>query len=114
VVGALTPAPATQTDEYTQGRDRLLGGLRDGGSLVTVGGTVHMSFSDDPSYWTAAGRSLVGSAAGAGSISVADMTAMTGDMISAFVAPALGVAHVQTFDQVLHGRTAIRSEREIV
>ena len=72
-----------------------------------------MSFSDEPSYLTAAGRGLIGSAAGAGSISVADMTAMTGDLISAFVAPALGVANARTMGQVLDGRTAIRSERQI-
>jgi predicted dienelactone hydrolase len=102
-----------QTDEYTQGRDRLLGGLRDGGSLVTVRGSVHMSFSDEPSYWTAAGRSSIGSAAGVGSISVAEMTAMTGDTISAFVAPALGVANAGTEGQVLDRHTALRLERQI-
>jgi dienelactone hydrolase len=102
-----------KTGEYAQGRDRLLGGLRDAGSLVTVGGSVHMSFSDEPSYLTAAGRSLIGSAAGAGSISVAAMTAMTGDVISAFVAPALGVANARTVGQVLDGQTALRSERQI-
>src|SRR3954469_21393949 len=38
-----------RTQEYTQGRDRLLAGVRGGGSLVTVSGSVHMSFSDAPS-----------------------------------------------------------------
>jgi dienelactone hydrolase len=102
-----------QTDEYTRGRDRLLAGRGDSGSLVTVGGSVHMSFSDDPAYWTATGRSLVGSAAGAGSISVTDMTAMTGDTIAAFVAPALGVAGAPTMNQVLARYRAIRADRGI-
>lgn len=75
-----------QTGEYTRGRDRLLGGLRDGGSLVTVAGSAHMSFSDAPSYWTAVGRRLLGDTAGSGSVSVADMTDRTADLISAFVA----------------------------
>jgi dienelactone hydrolase len=102
-----------QTAEYTDGRDRLLDGLGAGGFLITVKGSVHMSFSDDPAYWTAAGRSLVGSAAGAGSISLADMTAMTGDTISAFVGPALGVTRGQSLSEVLYQHAAIRSERQI-
>jgi len=104
---------ATQTDEYTRGRDRLLRGLRDGGRLVTIRGAVHMGFSDSPSYWTAAGRSLLGSTAGAGSISAADMTSMTGDTISAFVGPALGVAPDLSIDQALGQHPAIRAERRI-
>ncbi|HEY8792207.1 MAG TPA: hypothetical protein VIL96_04950, partial [Gaiellaceae bacterium] len=78
------------TAEYAHGRDRFLEGLRDGGSLVTVRGSIHMSFTDGPSYLTALGRGLAGGAT-VGSISVADMTAMTGDTIAAFVGPALGV-----------------------
>ena len=104
---------AAQTDEYTRGRDRLLGGLRDGGRLVTIRGSVHMGFSDSPSYWTAAGRSLLGSTAGAGSISAADMTSMTGDAISAFVGPALGVEPDRSIDQALGRHPAIRAERRI-
>ncbi|HEY5144913.1 MAG TPA: hypothetical protein VII98_15540 [Solirubrobacteraceae bacterium] len=102
-----------QTDEYTRGRDRLLGRLRDGGRLVTIRGAVHMGFSDSPSYWTAAGRNLIGSTAGAGSISAADMTSMTGDTISAFVGPALGEGANRTIDQVLVQHAAIRAERRI-
>src|SRR5204863_3016304 len=80
-----------KTAEYTQGRDRFLARLRDGGSLLTVRGSTHISFTDSPSYLTPLGRRLVGGAT-VGSISVADMTAMTGDTIAAFVAPALGVS----------------------
>ena len=80
-----------QTTEYTQGRDRLLSGLRDGGSLVTILGSVHTGFTDAPAYLTALGRSVVGPATGIGSISLTGMTSMTGDTISAFVGPALGV-----------------------
>jgi hypothetical protein len=79
-----------QTAEYAQGRDRFLKGLGNDGSLVTVRGSVHMSFTDGPSYLTALGRRLAGDAM-VGSISVADMTATTGDTIAAFVGPALGL-----------------------
>jgi hypothetical protein len=80
-----------QTTEYTQGRDRLLSRLRDGGALVTILGSTHTGFTDAASYLTALGRSVIGPATGIGSISLADMTSMTGDTISAFVGPALGV-----------------------
>ncbi len=100
------------TVEYAQGRDRFLKGLRDGGSLVTVRGSIHMSFTDGPSYLTALGRSLAG-AATVGSISVADMTAMTGDTISAFVGPALGVKGGRSLKEVLAAHPGIRQERRI-
>ena len=102
-----------QTDEYTRGRDRLLGGLRDGGRLVTIRGSVHMGFSDSPSYWTAAGRRLLGSTAGAGPISAAEMTSMTGDTISAFVGAALGAGPDRGIDQALSRHSTIHAERRI-
>jgi dienelactone hydrolase len=80
-----------QTVEYTQGRDRLLSRLRDRGALTTIRGSVHIGFTDDPSYLTPVGRDVIGPVSGIGSISLADMTAMTGDTVSAFVGPALGV-----------------------
>jgi predicted dienelactone hydrolase len=80
-----------QTTEYTQGRDRLLTRLRDGGALLTILGSVHMGFTDAPAYLTPLGRYAVGPATGIGSISLGDMTSMTGDTISAFVGTALGV-----------------------
>jgi len=100
-----------KTAEYTQGRDRLLHGLRDGGSLLTVRGSTHMSFTDSPSYLTSLGRRLAGGAT-VGSISVAAMTAMTGDTIAAFVGPALGVKSGQLND-VLAAHPGIRLERRI-
>jgi dienelactone hydrolase len=80
-----------QPTEYTQGRDRLLNRLRDGGSLVTILGSVHTGFTDAPAYLTPLGRSVIGPGTGIGSISLADMTSMTSDTISAFIGPALGV-----------------------
>ena len=80
-----------QTAEYTHGRDRLLDRLRDGGALLTIGGSVHTGFTDGPSYLTTLGRNVIGPATGIGSISLADMTSMTADTISTFVGPTLGV-----------------------
>lgn len=93
----------TQTSEYTDGRDRFLsrqGGL---GTLLTIRESMHLGFTDDPSYLTPLGRSLLGTAGGMGSISLADMTSMTGDAISAFVAPALGLKTGRSLDAVVAG-----------
>ena len=79
-----------KTTEYTNGRDRFLARQGDGGTLLTIRKSVHMSFTDNPSYLTSLGRRLIGAPIGVGSISLADMTSMTGDTISAFVGPALG------------------------
>jgi dienelactone hydrolase len=102
-----------RTPEYTRGRDRLLAGLRGGGDVVTVGGSVHMSFSDAPSYWTAAGRHLLGNAAGTGSVALADMTKATADVIEAFAAPALGMATAPTMPHVLAERASLHAERHV-
>jgi dienelactone hydrolase len=101
-----------QTAEYVQGRDSFFRGLRGTGALLTVKGTVHMSFSDTPSYSTSLGRRLLGGVA-FGSISVADMTVMTGDAISAFVSPALGGRNGRSLDQVLASHPTVRSELRV-
>jgi dienelactone hydrolase len=95
--------------EYTQGRDRLLAGLRNGGAVLGVRGSVHVSFSDAPSYWTAAGRRLLGRTAG--SVSLADMTQTTADAISAFTARALGITPVQTVTELLAEHPSLAAER---
>lgn len=100
------------TAEYGDGRDRFLAGLRDGGALLTVRGSIHTSFTDGPSYLTGLGRSLIGGAT-VGSISIQDMTTMTDDTIAAFAGPALGVKNGSSLDQVLTRHPAIRSERRI-
>ena len=47
-----------KTAEYVQGRDSFFKGLRGAGALLTVNGSVHMSFTDAPSYVTSVGREL--------------------------------------------------------
>lgn len=101
-----------KTPEYTEGRDRLLRGLRDGGSLLTVRGSTHMSFTDGPSYLTSLGRSLLGGTT-VGSISAAAMTAMTGDTIAAFVGPALGLDRGRPLSDVLAAHPGVQLERRI-
>jgi hypothetical protein len=61
---------------------------------------------------TALGRRLIGGAS-VGSASTADMTAMTGDLISAFVGPSLGVVDGSSLDQVIARHSTIRSDRRI-
>jgi dienelactone hydrolase len=102
-----------RTEEYTQGRDRLLAGLRAGGDVLTVGGSAHMSFSDAPSYWAPVGRKLLGNAAGAGSVALADMTRTTAAAIGAFTAPALGIASAPTMTDVLAEHASLHAERRV-
>jgi dienelactone hydrolase len=102
-----------QTTEYTQGRDRFLSGLRDGGALLTIGGSVHLGFTDNPSYLTSLGRDLIGGVSGIGLISLADMTSTNADMISGFVGPALGVKGGGSLDQALAIHSTVRSDRRI-
>ena len=81
---------------------------------MTIRKSVHLSFTDDPSYLTSLGRGLVGTTLGMGSISLADMTSMTGDTISAFVGPALGIKSGRSLVEVIVGHPGIRSESRIV
>ena len=98
----------TQTREYTQGRDRFLSRQGDGAALLTIRGSQHLSFTDDPSYLTSLGRGLVGATLGMGSVSLGGMTSMTGDAIAAFVGPALGVESGPSLGAVLVGYPGIR------
>ncbi len=102
-----------QTPEYTEGQDRFLARQQDSGRLLTIYKSMHLGFTDDPSYLTSLGRDLVGAAGGVGSVSLADMTSMTGDAISAFVAPALGVRAERSLDEVIASHAGIRSESRV-
>jgi hypothetical protein len=98
----------TQTREYTQGRDRFLSRQGDGAALLTIRGSQHLSFTDDPSYLTSLGRDLVGTTLAMGSVSLGGMTSMTGNAIVAFVGPALGVDSGPSLGAVLVGYPGIR------
>jgi hypothetical protein len=73
----------------TNGRDELLDGLKAGGGLATVTGSVHMGFSDYPAYFTPAGRRFFGWIAGAGSMPIDSMTPIAADIVSGFFGPIL-------------------------
>jgi len=72
-------------------RDALLDGLRAGGELVKIEGTVHQSFSDYAAYFTPLGRQLVGRLPmiGFGPMPTDDMAPMTADVVAAFFGPIL-------------------------
>jgi predicted dienelactone hydrolase len=106
-------AGVTQTEEYTEGRDRFLARQQSRGTLLTIRKSMHLGFTDDPSYLTSLGRDLLGAPGGMGSISLADMTTMTGDAISAFVAPALGVRSATSLAEVVVSHPSIRSESRV-
>jgi predicted dienelactone hydrolase len=99
-----------QTREYTHGRDRFLSRQAGRAALVTIRKSEHLSFTDDPSYLTSLGRDLVGASLGMGSVSLGEMTSMTGNAIAAFVGPALGVERGPTLGAVLVGYPGMRSQ----
>jgi predicted dienelactone hydrolase len=103
----------SRTTEYTNGRDRFLAHQGNGGTLLTIRKSMHLSFTDDPSYLTSLGRDLIGAVAGVGPLSLADMTTMTGDTISAFVSPALGIKSGRTLNDVLASHPDIRSASRV-
>ena len=91
----------TKTAEYANGRNRFFAHQSGRATLLTIGKSMHMSFSDAPSYLTSVGRRLIGAKAGVGRLSLADMTSMTGDAVSAFMGPALGVEQASSLENVL-------------
>jgi hypothetical protein len=101
------PQPAS----YVQVRDRLMGGLRQGGDVLTVGGSIHQSFTDDQSRFSAAGRGLLGD--GAGPNAVDDITSMTHDVIAAFVGPYLDGPTSPAFGQAVADHPSIWPEQHV-
>jgi hypothetical protein len=79
---------------------------------VKITHTLHMSFTDEPSYLTSLGRVLLGRTAGMGTRSLATMATLTAELFSAFVGPELGVQHGATLSQVAAENSAVELERE--
>jgi predicted dienelactone hydrolase len=100
----------TKTAEYANGRNRFFAHQSGRATLLTIGKSMHMSFSDAPSYLTSVGRRLIGAKAGIGRLSLGEMTSMTGDAVSAFVAPALGVEHAGGLENVVDRHPRMRLE----
>src|SRR5918911_3079620 len=100
-----------QQASYLQVRDELMGGLQRGGDVLVVGGSVHQSFTDTQSYFSATGRRMLGD--GAHPEAVDDITWETSEVIAAFVGQYLGVPAEQTLDEVLARRPSITQEQHI-
>jgi hypothetical protein len=98
-------------DHYLEVRDELMGGLRQGGDVIVVGGSVHQSFTDADSYLSATGRGLLGD--GARPEAAGDITWRTNDVIAAFVAPYVGGPAGPSLDQVLARHPSIRGDRHV-
>jgi hypothetical protein len=99
--------------EEKKGREELLSGLKAGGTLVAIKHSLHMSFSDEPSYMTAVGRAIWGNRAGMGRRSLETMNTLTADLVSAFAGPALGVAGGPSVSDVISGHGALEVQREV-
>src|ERR671937_1683592 len=89
-----------QQASYLQVRDELMGGLERGGDVLVVGGSVHQSFTDTQSYFSATGRRTLGD--GARPEAVDDITWETSEVIDAFVGQYLGVPGEHLDEAVAH------------
>jgi dienelactone hydrolase len=100
-----------QQSSYVQVRDELMGGLQHGGDILVVGGSVHQSFTDTQSYFSATGRGMLGD--GARPEAVDDITWETSEVIAAFAGQYLGLPSEQTLGEVLSRRPSIKQEQHI-
>jgi hypothetical protein len=116
-------AGGTPGEHYRQVRDRLMGGLRDGGEVLVVGGSSHSSFTDLSTYLSPLGRRVLGddgtspAADGAGGAGSGErITSETGDVIAAFVgrqlgsAGSVGTAGGASLDEALARHPSIRRQ----
>jgi dienelactone hydrolase len=96
-------------------RDALLDGLRAGGELVKIDGSVHMSFSDYSAYFTPAGRQIVGRLPmiGFGSLSTDAMAPMTADIVAGFFGPILRGSDNGNLAQVARRHPSVVLERTV-
>jgi len=94
-------------------RDALLEGLKDGGALVSMEGSVHMSFSDYAAYFTPLGRQIVGRLpmVGFGTLATDEMASMTADVIAGFFGPILDGATNGDLADVSQRHPAVHVDR---
>jgi dienelactone hydrolase len=98
-------------DRYLQVRDELMGGLRQGGDVIVVGGSAHQSFTDADAYLSATGRGMLGD--GARPDAASDITWQTNEVIAAFVGPYLDAPTGPSLDQVLARHPSLRGDRHV-
>ena len=96
-------------------RDALLDGLRAGGELVKIEGSVHMSFSDYSAYFTPLGRQIVGRIPmiGFGSMSTETVTPVTADIVTAFFGPILHGSSNGDLAQVAQRYPSVTVDRSV-
>jgi predicted dienelactone hydrolase len=100
--------------EEKHDREQFLSGLRAGGALVKITHSLHLSFTDEPSYLTSLGRILLGDRERMGRRSLTTMATLTAELISAFVGSELGVhSGAMTLSQVVAENRAAQLERQI-
>jgi predicted dienelactone hydrolase len=98
--------------EEDHDREQFLSGLQAGGSLVKIKHSMHLSFTDEPSYLTSLGLAVWGHQGRMGRRSAATMSNLTADLLTAFVGPELGVHGGPTVSQVVaeHGAAELRRQ----
>jgi dienelactone hydrolase len=99
--------------EEKKRREELLSGMKAEASLLAIKHSLHMSFSDEPSYMTAIGRAIWGNRQGMGRRSLETMNTLTADLVSAFAGPELGVGVGPSVSQVISAHGALEVEREV-
>jgi dienelactone hydrolase len=99
--------------EEKKGRETLLSGLQAGGTLVAIKHSLHMSFSDEPSYMTSIGRFVWGNQGGMGRRSLETMNTLSADLVTAFAGPELGVTGGRTVTQVIEGHGALELQKQV-
>lgn len=99
--------------EERKRREELLSGMKAEATLLAIKHSLHMSFSDEPSYMTSIGRTIWGNRAGFGRRSLETMNTLTADLVSAFAGPELGVSGGPTVSQVIAAHGALEVTREV-
>jgi dienelactone hydrolase len=101
------------SSEEKHEREQFLSGLRAEGTLVKITHSLHLSFTDEPSYLTSLGRAIWGRQGRMGRRSVGTMATLTADLITAFAGPLLDVSGGPSLSQVVAEHKAAELERQI-
>lgn len=99
--------------EEDHDREQLLSGLQAGGALVQITHSMHLSFTDEPSYLTSLGLAIWGRQGRMGRRSAATMSRLTAELVTAFAGPKLGVRGGPTLSEVVHKDQAAELKRQV-
>jgi dienelactone hydrolase len=101
------------SEEEDHDREQFLSGLQSGGALVKITHSMHLSFTDEPSYLTSLGLAIWGRQGRMGRRSATTMSTLTADLIAAFAGPELGVHGGPTLSQVVDEHGAAELKRRV-